>query len=64
MKYQYKMSESKWEGELTKWGVNGPWTLRKLWCQEHCVGTWRYVGMGQFHFADEQDYLLFLLRWT
>ena len=63
MKYQYKMSESEYEAALTRWEY-GPWTLRKQWCQEHCVGTWRYVGTGQFHFADEQDYLLFLLRWA
>lgn len=63
MKHQYKMPESEWEAALTR-GVNGPWTRRKLWCQEHCVSRWFYVGMGEFHFADEQDYLLFLLKWA
>lgn len=38
------------------------------WCGEQfgnsVMDEWRYVGEGVFAFRKEQDYVLFLLRWS
>lgn len=44
------------------------------WCREHLQSEWRWTltqpstnlfpGQYEFYFADEHDYLVFVLRWT
>jgi hypothetical protein len=38
------------------------------WCKEQfgnsAMDGWRFVGEGVFEFREEQDYMLFLLRWS
>jgi hypothetical protein len=38
------------------------------WCKEQfgnsAMDGWRFVGEGVFEFREEQDYVLFLLRWS
>jgi len=44
------------------------WTPCIEWCKEqfgNSVGNgWWFVGEGVFEFREEQDYVLFLLRWS
>lgn len=35
---------------------------RKAWCKEHCKDKF-YSYHNIWYFKDEQDYLLFMLRW-
>ena len=41
----------------------GTWSARIDWCEKNCKGSWKYKTMGKFQFHDEQDYLMFILRW-
>ena len=38
------------------------------WCEQtfgvYAVDGWRFVGEGVFEFREEQDYVMFLLRWA
>lgn len=42
------------------------------WCQKHCVDDWRFmdshddafINAWTFLFSSDQDFTLFLLRWT
>jgi hypothetical protein len=36
------------------------------WCEEHLDNYrgWWYVSEGVFEFNNEQDYLMFMLRWA
>lgn len=44
------------------------WTPCIEWCKEQfgnsAMDGWRFVGEGVFEFREEQDYVLFLLRWA
>jgi len=44
------------------------WTPCIEWCKEQfgnsAMDGWRFVGEGVFEFRGEQDYVLFLLRWS
>jgi hypothetical protein len=44
------------------------WTPCIEWCKEQFGNTtmdgWWFVGEGVFEFREEQDYVLFLLRWS
>ena len=42
----------------------GAWHACRQWCQEYCQGQWEYAGFGIFNFWDQNDYLLFVLRWA
>lgn len=42
----------------------GTWSTRIEWCEKNCTGKWAYKGTGKFQFYNEQDYLMFLLKWT
>ena len=38
------------------------------WCRKHlgdrAIDGWRFMGEGVFEFKEEQDYIMFLLRWA
>ena len=44
------------------------WTPCIEWCKEqfgnNAIDGWRFVGEGVFEFREEQNYMLFLLRWA
>ena len=52
--------------------LQGKWPLHPRWsdCYEWCLDTWSfndewvYIGPGTFHFKNEQDAVLFALRWA
>ena len=56
----------------THYRVNFPFTSfkqllddkdeRKAWCKEHCKGKF-YTYFNSWYFENEQDYLMFILRW-
>lgn len=33
------------------------------WCEQHLGEGWWYISEGVFEFNNEQDYLVFMLRW-
>ena len=56
----------------THYRVNFPFTSfkqllddkdeRKAWCEEHCKDKF-YTYFNSWYFENEQDYLMFILRW-
>ena len=40
------------------------WKPCMEWCEEQIVEGWWYIGEGVFEFVDEQDHLMFMLRWA
>jgi len=42
------------------------WAPCIRWCEEHLNNYrgWWYVSEGVFEFVDEQDHLMFMLRWA
>jgi hypothetical protein len=42
------------------------WSPCIRWCEEHLDNYrgWWYVSEGVFEFVNEQDYLMFMLRWA
>ena len=44
------------------------WSPCIEWCKtqfgDRAIDGWRFVGEGVFEFRDEQDYVMFLLRWS
>lgn len=39
------------------------WKKAINWCGENIQGLWYYVGEGVFEFDNEQEYLMFVVRW-
>jgi len=39
------------------------WTPCMKWCEQHLGKGWWYISEGVFEFNNEQDYLMFMLRW-
>ena len=37
--------------------------IKRAWCEEHCKDEF-YSYHSIWYFKDEQDYLLFMLRWA
>ena len=42
----------------------GGWTPCMEWCEETIVDGWWYISEGVFEFNTEQDYLMFMLKWS
>jgi hypothetical protein len=40
------------------------WTPCIHWCEDQIVDGWWYIGEGVFEFINEEDYLMFILRWA
>lgn len=42
------------------------WTPCLEWCQQQWGDSdcWRFVGEGVFEFRREEDFMLFLLKWS
>jgi hypothetical protein len=40
------------------------WTPCMKWCEQHLGEGWWYISEGVFEFNNEQDYLMFMLRWA
>ena len=36
---------------------------QRYWLEEHCPERWHQAADGQIQFEDEQDQIIFLLRW-
>ncbi len=36
---------------------------REAWCEQHCKDLY-YGYFNMWYFKDEQDYLMFMLRWS
>lgn len=44
---------------------DGHWREPYNWCRNLLPETnWNYQGEGVFEFQNEQDYLIFILRWA
>ena len=39
------------------------WKKAINWRSENIQGIWYYVGEGVFEFDNEQEYLMFVVRW-
>ena len=40
------------------------WSPCIVWCDNHLKDGWWFLGDGVFEFLNEQDYLMFVLRWS
>ena len=40
------------------------WRPCIVWCELHLKDGWWFLGDGVFEFINEQDYLMFMLRWS
>ena len=40
------------------------WSPCIVWCDSHLKDGWWFIGDGVFEFIREQDYLMFVLRWS
>jgi hypothetical protein len=40
------------------------WRPCIVWCDNHLKDGWWFLGDGVFEFINEQDYLMFMLRWS
>lgn len=54
--YAVKLSDNPYRSEHVEW-------LDQNMPNSYCV-RWTFAGPGQINFADEQDKMLFVLRWA
>ena len=48
-----------------EYGYHKGWSPAMDWCKErYTEQNWRYVGEGVFEFNSEQEYLMFMLKWS
>jgi hypothetical protein len=40
------------------------WSPCIVWCERHLGDGWWFIGDGVFEFVNEQDHLMFMLRWS
>lgn len=61
-KYQVKIPAESAPEEA--WGAG--WLHSLEWCEQRAVQgvDWWYLGRGVFEFANEQDAVMFALRWS